>query len=154
MVGALSSTYTTTLCQDKFALHTLESQMTFLTAGENVSVRNRSFFSPFCTERPIYNHRKHPGDMQTVIKTLGSLVRVRAETLVRFKQTFFCHQHRPNSIFCKRHQKMSLLLSSPFFVPCKSSEAEPANRFTRAHINIHICFCYLLTTPHTVTVKS
>lgn len=23
----------------------------------------------FCTEKTIYNHRKHPGDMQTVIKT-------------------------------------------------------------------------------------
>lgn len=115
MVGALSSTYTTTLCQDKFALHTLESQMTFLTAGENVSVRNRSFFSPFCTERPIYNHRKHPGDMQTVIKTLGSLVRVRAETLVRSKQTFFLSSTQAKFNILQKTPKNVLIAFFPFF---------------------------------------
>lgn len=92
--------------------------------------------------------------MQTVIKTPGSLVHVRVETLVGSKQTFFCHQHRPNSVFCKRHQKKKALFAFfPFVGLPKGGRAVPANRFTRAHINTHICFCYWLTKPHTVTVN-
>lgn len=71
-----------------------------------------TFFSPLCNERPNYNHRKHPGDMQTVIKTLGSFGSRESRNIGRIQASILSLTQAKCNILQMKPEN----LSSPFCI--------------------------------------